>query len=184
VNPLPRRPGLLLDRDGVINREQGYVLRPDALVVHPQTARLIAAANEAGWGVGVITNQGCVAKGLLTLAGLAQVHAELVRQLNDLGAQVDGIWFCPHHPEVQACLCRKPQTLLFERAIHALHLEPARTWMIGDRVTDLEPARRLGLHTCLISNNYSEFKPSLCYSSVTELTVPDFFAAVTPPSSG
>jgi len=154
TGPNGLRPGLLLDRDGVLNAEQGYVCHPDQLLVHVPLAPLLCLAEELGMPRVVITNQAGIAKGLYNHQTLAAIHQKLEAELAQQGASVSEVLYCPHHPDVSgACLCRKPARLLFERALARWGLDPAQTWMIGDRARDLIPAQQLGLHTVLVGRD-------------------------------
>ena len=110
---------MFLDRDGIINRELGdYVTHPDQFELNPGIAEAIKYANENGILAIVITNQGGIAKGLYTESVLEQIHEKMRSLLDKQGAKIDAIYFCPHHPEVSgACLCRKPGSLLIEKAV-------------------------------------------------------------------
>ena len=93
---------VFLDRDGVINRESGYISTPEQLEIYPFARPAIARLKMAGWMVVIVTNQSGVSRGILTEDGLQVIHRRLLR---DLG--VDAIYHCPHHP-TERCVCRKP----------------------------------------------------------------------------
>ncbi len=149
---------LFLDRDGIINRELGdYVTHPDLFVLNPGIAKAIKYANEKGFPVIVITNQGGIAKGLYTEETLLQIHQKMHQLLQTEGSKIDAIYFCPHHPEVSGgCLCRKPGSLLIEKAIKHYNINPADSMMLGDRDRDLEAAAACGIEGVLIEDNKTE----------------------------
>lgn len=139
---------VLLDRDGTLNVrvEDGYVTRPDDLVMLPDAARAVGRITAAGCRTVLVTNQRGIARGRMTGADLASVHARLAEELADGGGRLDAIAVCPH--EEGECRCRKPQDGLFRAALgRAPWARPDRCLMIGDMPTDLEPATRLGMRT-------------------------------------
>ena len=148
---------LLLDRDGVINEERGYVWQPEAFIIQPEAVALVKAAYAAGWGVAIITNQGGIARGLYTEAQLDALHRYLASHFERAGVQMPFIYYCPHHPEEAGhygghCLCRKPQPLLFERALARLGASPHGNYMVGDRDRDLQPACAMGMTTVMVGD--------------------------------
>jgi D-glycero-D-manno-heptose 1,7-bisphosphate phosphatase len=155
---------LLLDRDGVINRERGaYTWRREDFEWLPGVADLICWARERGWGVALITNQGGIARGLYTHSQLQELHRWMADSLAAEGAVIDHVLYCPHHHDFDTqCLCRKPQKLLFERALALLGLPPNPLAsglgygqlgvMLGDTARDVLPASALGLRTVQIGS--------------------------------
>ncbi len=148
------RPALFLDRDGVVNRERGaHTWRPEEFEVLPDVAGVVAAFNRRGWAVVVVSNQSGIGLGLYTHADVERLHRYLHDHLHGLGAHMDDILYCPHHPSRGRCLCRKPSGLLLERAI-ALHgIDASRSVMVGDRERDIEAAASVGVRGLLIAPN-------------------------------
>ncbi len=146
---------LFLDRDGIINRELGdYVTHPDQFILNPGIAEAIKYANENGCLVIVITNQGGIAKGLYTEETLENIHEKMKMLLLNEGAKIDAIYHCPHHPDISGqCLCRKPGSLLIEKAIKHYHINIAESIMVGDRDRDLEAAAACEIKGVLIEDN-------------------------------
>jgi D-glycero-D-manno-heptose 1,7-bisphosphate phosphatase len=139
----------ILDRDGTINEEVGYVLHPAEMRLIPGAAAAIHRLRELGLGVVVVTNQSPVGRGLLTEQRLGDIHDRLRDLLADEGASVDAIEFCPHSPE-DGCACRKPGTELVERAAGRLEFDPARAFVVGDHEGDMRLGRALGATTILV----------------------------------
>lgn len=157
---LPRT-AVFLDRDGTINVEKGHLSRTEDLELIPGTAAAIRRLNQAGIPAIVITNQPVVARGEATLEELERIHASMEMLLSREGAYVDGIFFCPHHPDkgfpgerpelkIQ-CSCRKPATGLIDRACEVFSLDLARSWFVGDTTLDIECARRAGIRSILVA---------------------------------
>lgn len=148
------QPAVLLDRDGVINRERGsHTWRPEDFEILPDVAASIKALKESGRAVVVITNQSGIALGLYGHADVARLHTILKEHLAAAGTAVDAILYCPHHPDHGRCLCRKPGGLLVERALSRLRLDPARSVMIGDRERDVHAAESAGVRGILTEAN-------------------------------
>lgn len=143
---------VFLDRDGVINRkapEGQYVTRWEDFHVLPGVVEGISLLNRAGFCVIVVTNQRCVAKGLLTAADLEKIHQQMSTLLARSGATIDAIYYCPHEVE-QFCNCRKPASgMLFEAAI-SRDIELPASWMIGDSDIDVEAGKNAGCRTVLL----------------------------------
>ncbi len=155
-----KRPAVFLDRDGTINEQMGYVNHISRFVLLPGVAQAIRRLNEHDIPAVVVTNQSGLARGYFPASLLDEVHAELVRLLAAEGARLDGIYVCPHHPEAkvehyrQACRCRKPQIGLLEQAAAELDLDLARSFMVGDRWSDLECGVRAGAVPVLVLTGY------------------------------
>ena len=154
------RPAVLLDRDGTINEQMGYVNHLSRFQLLPGVARAIRSLNEAGLPVVVVTNQSGLARGYFPESLLDQVHAELHRLLAREGAHLDGLYICPHHSEAREerfrldCDCRKPRTGLLERAAAELGLDLGRSYMVGDRWSDLRCGAAVGATTVLVLTGY------------------------------
>lgn len=154
------RPAVFLDRDGVLIEDAHYVGCASRVKLIPGAAEAVAALNRAGRAVVVVTNQAGVAKGLFTAAAVEAVHAFLAEQLAGYGARIDAFYYCPHHPEGEVaeyrtrCGCRKPEAGMLRAAAAALSLDPARSWMVGDRETDLEAGAAAGCRTVLVRTGY------------------------------
>lgn len=157
------RAALFLDRDGVINRERGeHTWRPEDFEVLPGVAACVSAAHASGLVVVVITNQSGIGLGLYGHADVERLHTALHARLAEQGAMLDAIYYCPHHPSQGRCLCRKPGSLLLERAMARWGIDPARSLMVGDRPRDVEAARAAGVRGVLVEAN--AFLPSVLKS--------------------
>ena len=158
---MPLAPALFLDRDGVLIEEVGYLSHLDQLQPIPGAASLIRLANGAGWRVALISNQSVVARGLFPESFLAEVHGEIAREVfEEAGAIIDGFYHCPHHPSEGRgeyridCECRKPKPGMLLRAAADLGIDLAKSWLIGDRRTDLEAGAAAGCRTILVRTGY------------------------------
>ena len=138
---------VFLDRDGTIVEDPGFLHEPDKVKLLAGAAEAIRRLNEAGYRVIVVTNQSGIARGRYTVADYEAVQ----RRLSELlaaqggGAHLDGAYFCPHHPLLSGpCECRKPGVKLFREAQAAFDIDFSQSWWVGDRLSDVQPARVLG----------------------------------------
>jgi D-glycero-D-manno-heptose 1,7-bisphosphate phosphatase len=147
VNPLPS--AVFLDRDGTIIKDVRYISRPQQVELIDGAAEAIARINAALVPVIVVTNQSGIGRGFYSLADYARVRERLDELLEQQGARIDATYMCPHKPEDE-CNCRKPGTLLFERASADLGVDLSSALFIGDRLRDIEPAARFGARGVLV----------------------------------
>jgi len=146
---MSRRPAVFLDRDGTVIEAVHYLRDPAAVRLLPGAGRALARLRTAGFACVLITNQSAIGRGLLTIDGLYQVHAELCRQLDEHGVKLDGFYFCPSVPLSDDRTTiddpdRKPSPGMILRAVADLDLDLGRSWMIGDMVSDVLAGRNAG----------------------------------------
>jgi heptosyltransferase-2 len=141
---------IFLDRDGTLNHNPGYLRSASELKLLPGVAVGLARLKAAGARLVVITNQSGVGRGLLTLKDLESIHARLQGLLEEKGAVLDAIYFCPHHPD-DGCRCRKPGRGMVDRAVTENQLDLRRSYVIGDRVHDVQLAREIGAKAILVT---------------------------------
>ncbi len=154
------RRAIIMDRDGTVCDEVGYVNHVDRVRLLPRSAEAIRAANEAGFQTVVVTNQAGVARGYFAESLVDDVHERVRELLASEGARLDGIYYCPHHPEVGApayrksCRCRKPAPGMLERARDEMGIDLPASYMVGDSVKDLEAGHRAGTTNVLVLTGY------------------------------
>ncbi len=154
------RPAVFLDRDGTINEDVGYLSRMSELTLYPWAIDAVRLLNRAGYLVVMVTNQGGIGRKMIQAAFVADLHAEIDRRLAAGGAHVDGWYFCPHHPEAlidelrAECRCRKPATGMVDDAARDLHIDPARSWVIGDKWSDVQLGVRMGGRALLLRTGW------------------------------
>jgi D-glycero-D-manno-heptose 1,7-bisphosphate phosphatase len=145
------RPALFLDRDGTINVDTIHVSRADNVRLIPGAAAAIARVNAAGMPVIVVSNQSGIGRGLFTVEDYEQVRARIDELLAAAGARVLTTYYCPHSPEVApACDCRKPGPGLYRQAAAEHGVDLAKSWYVGDRLRDIQPAKTFGGHGILV----------------------------------
>jgi D-glycero-D-manno-heptose 1,7-bisphosphate phosphatase len=143
---------VFLDRDGVINRkplEGKYVTRWEDMELLPGVARAICLINRAEFRVIVVTNQRCIAKGLVTSAEVEVIHQRMCTVLRDAGAIIDAVYYCPHEKQ-PPCACRKPAPGMLLWAAREHRIDLAKSWMIGDSDIDIEAGMSAGCKTALL----------------------------------
>jgi D-glycero-D-manno-heptose 1,7-bisphosphate phosphatase len=150
---------VFLDRDGVINRnapEGQYVTSWEDFHILPGVVEGIALLNREGFSVIVVTNQRCVAKGLITEAELEKMHQRMSEFLARAGATINAIYYCPHETE-SSCACRKPAPGMLLDAARSRGIELRASWMIGDSETDVEAGKNAGCKTARLTATNDTF---------------------------
>ena len=145
---------IFLDRDGVIITERGdyNYLPADINLVHGIAEALRELAKK-GYIFIVITNQGGIARGLFTHERVEEIHAGLKVFFEKENIEILEFYYCPHHPSTSACICRKPASLMLERAIARFDIDAKQSWFIGDTDRDIEAGEKAGVQTLLIPAN-------------------------------
>ena len=151
-----KQKALLLDRDGTLVHPRRYPSRPEDLLLYDGICPELRDLQLAGFRLVVITNQAGIARGYFTEADLQQMHEYLERELALYSVHLDGIYYCPHHPDgvipglAVRCGCRKPQPGMVLRAAADLDLDLHASWFIGDILDDVEAGNRAGCRTVLV----------------------------------
>jgi D-glycero-D-manno-heptose 1,7-bisphosphate phosphatase len=151
-----KRRALLLDRDGTICEDVGYIGAVEDLRLLPGSAEAIVSAAAAGFQCVLITNQAGIARGVLDEARLDEVHDRLRELLAAEGARLDGIYYCPHHPEGEVsryrrrCDCRKPGSGMLKRARDEMGIDLESSYVVGDHLRDIEAGHTVGATTLLV----------------------------------
>jgi D-glycero-D-manno-heptose 1,7-bisphosphate phosphatase len=144
-------PALFLDRDGVVNIDYGYVHRVDQISFVDGIFALCRAARQQGFRTVVVTNQAGIGRGLYSEAEFALLMSWMKSRFIDAGATIDAVYYCPHHPEHglgafrRRCSCRKPEPGLLLQAQRDLSLDFSQSILIGDKMSDIEAARRVNI---------------------------------------
>jgi D-glycero-D-manno-heptose 1,7-bisphosphate phosphatase len=151
---------VFVDRDGTLIEEVGYLDRVDRIALYPWTTDALRALNRAGLPVILVSNQSGIARGFFTEAVVDEVHARMAALLEAGGAHIDAYYYCPHHPDGKmpgygrACDCRKPKRGLVDRAVNELNVDPARSFVVGDRWLDVGLAQTMGGRSVLVRTGY------------------------------
>jgi D-glycero-D-manno-heptose 1,7-bisphosphate phosphatase len=155
-----KRPAVFLDRDGTINEQMGYINHRSRFVILPGVPEAIRLLNENNFLVIVVSNQSGVARGYFPIRLVYEIHDFLLTTLQEKNAIIDGIFFCPHHPQGVVpeyrlnCECRKPRPGLIEQARASFDIDMSKAYVVGDRVSDIELAHRLDLKGVMVETGY------------------------------
>lgn len=145
---------IFLDRDGVINREVGdYVWQVDDLEINEGVVEALLELQNRDYVFVVITNQSGINKALYTHQDVHEVHDYIRNHFAGFGIRFLEMYYCPHHPDFTQCLCRKPGSLMVEKAMARFDIDPAQSYFIGDRDRDVEAATAAGVTPILIPSN-------------------------------
>jgi D-glycero-D-manno-heptose 1,7-bisphosphate phosphatase len=181
TKPMPCGPFIILDRDGVINEESSaYIKSPEEWIPIPGSLEAIGALKTAGYTVVIASNQSGLKHGLFDSKTLEAIHAKMQQALALQGAQIDGIFFCPHH-DSDNCDCRKPKPgLLHQIAAHFnIDFSQQNVCMIGDSLRDLEAALSAGCTPILVlTGNGRKTRATLPKHLAQVAVYPDLKAAV------
>lgn len=151
---------VFLDRDGTINEEVHYLHKPSELRILPGVPQALALLKRAGYRLAVVTNQAGVARGYYTEEDVKALHIYMNGILGKEGAAVDRFYYCPHHPVYgtgiykKKCLCRKPGIGMFQMAEKDFSVDKDHSFMIGDKLLDIEAGKNYGLPSILVGSGY------------------------------
>jgi histidinol-phosphate phosphatase family protein len=146
---------VFLDRDGTVNKEVNYLSKIRQLDILPNSAKAIKLLNENNFKVIIITNQSGVAREYFSKETLEDINEHLKNELAKEGAQIDAIYYCPHHPD-EGCQCRKPRPGMIESAKKEHDLDLSSSFIVGDTINDLETGYNVGCKTVLVLTGYGK----------------------------
>lgn len=142
---------IFLDRDGTINHDHGYVHQVDDFQFIEGSIEAMQQLKTQGFALVLITNQSGIARGIFTEQQFMQLTEWMDWSLADRDVDLDGIYFCPHHPDgsvagySHTCGCRKPQPGMFLSAQQQLNIDLVSSWMVGDKLEDMQAAAAAGV---------------------------------------
>jgi len=145
---------VFLDRDGILIKERGdYNYKGSDIEIVDGVVEALQELKAHGFVFMVITNQGGIGKGLYTHARVREIHIQLKTFFAEQGIKIAEFYYCPHHPQQSACICRKPDSELLEKAIARFEVDAAASWFIGDNERDELAGKKAGLQTLLVPSN-------------------------------
>ena len=146
---------VFLDRDGVLNRNDDtyYVYKPEDFHVNEGVVETLSKLQELGYLLIVISNQGGISKGLYTKKDTDQCHRIMLDEFENHNIRIEEIYYCPHHPNIEKCLCHKPDSLMLEKALARFQIDKESSFFIGDSERDMEAARKAGVIPVKVESN-------------------------------
>jgi D-glycero-D-manno-heptose 1,7-bisphosphate phosphatase len=150
------RKAAFIDRDGVLNEERAFVHRAEDFVFVPGAVQALRALQAAGYLLVVVTNQSGIARGLYSEADYHALTRHVRERLESEGIRLDAVEYCPHLPDAPVeryrleCDCRKPRPGMLNRAIRALDIDSRASFLVGDRLSDVEAGRAAGIGRCFL----------------------------------
>ncbi|MCX6357344.1 MAG: D-glycero-beta-D-manno-heptose 1,7-bisphosphate 7-phosphatase [Candidatus Aureabacteria bacterium] len=144
-----KRTAVFLDRDGTINIDPGYLGDPDRFQFLPGVIEALKRLRAAGHLIFVVSNQSGIARGFFDREALDRIHDRMSAALEAEGVTLDGVYYCPHHPD-EGCACRKPSPAMVLEAARRYKVDLEASFFIGDRASDIQTGRNAGCRTVLV----------------------------------
>ena len=152
---IKKNKAIFLDRDGVLNKKRSdYVKSISELEIFPNIEKEISKLKLKGFLIIVITNQSVINRGIITIEELEKIHSAIQKFLVKSKTSIDRFYFCPHRPD-ENCECRKPNPGLILQAINEFSIDAAKSWMVGDSITDIQAGEKAGCKTIFLKKNDS-----------------------------
>lgn len=148
---------LFIDRDGVINNDVGhyYIYKENDFVLNNGIIEGLLKIQKHNYLIIVITNQGGIAKKKYSNIDVELVHNKMIREFSNNGIIITDIFYCPHHSDLEKCLCRKPDSLLIEKAIARYNIDVKKSFLIGDKESDINAGKKVGIQSYIVKKNTS-----------------------------
>lgn len=170
-------PALFLDRDGTINHDPGYIKDPDSVILLDGVAESLRKLKEHfGFKIIVVSNQAGVSKGIMTIEDVEAVNKKIIELLRKEGVIIDAIYYCPYHPDFdppEKSKCRKPSPFMILQAAEEHNIDLSKSFMIGDRASDVEAGINANVKTILIRTTMNDDEIS---NLINEGKKPNFVA--------
>jgi len=150
---------IFLDRDGVLIDNSGhyYIWKSDQLKLVDGVFENLKILSQKGFQLFIVSNQGGISRGLYSKNDILKLHAELIQTFKTNYIEIAEIAFCPHHPEVEKCLCRKPSSLMIDKLMAKYRINKEGSYLIGDSQSDMDAARQAGIQGIQIIPNQNMF---------------------------
>ena len=146
---------VFLDRDGVINNDLDhyYVYKPDDVIINPGIPELLKNLYDRGFLLIIISNQGGISKGIYSQEDVEKTNKKILELLKNYKIEFAEIYYCTHYQQIEKCICKKPDSLMIEKAISRFKIDPSLSYFIGDRDSDIEAGNKMGLKTIKVEPN-------------------------------
>lgn len=174
----PARPCVFIDRDGTLNVEKNYLHRYEDWEWIPGSVEMLMQLHAAGFLNIVVTNQAGVARGYYDEQAISRLHAQVDAGMGEAAGCIDAYYHCPHHPlhgQVRDCDCRKPAPGMLLRAQREWNIDLSRSWMVGDKLSDIQAGLAVGARCVLVATGYGREERDHCPPGV--LLADDFARA-------
>ncbi len=148
---------IFLDRDGVINEDLGYVHKIEDFHFVPGVFEALCHFKSLGYKLILVTNQSGIGRGYYSEEDFKKLISWMQERLEKEGVRLDAIYYCPHHPQ-QGCDCRKPRPGMLLQAIKEHSIDAVSSWMIGDKPSDIEAAKRAGIKNTILLEPKGEIR--------------------------
>jgi D-glycero-D-manno-heptose 1,7-bisphosphate phosphatase len=150
---------IFLDRDGVIvdNQKHYYIWKQEQMHFVDGVLENLKFLIQKGFQLFIVSNQGGISKEIYTKNDILKLHEELKLSFENNGIEIKEIVFCPHHPEIEHCMCRKPDSLLIDKLVAKYNLCKSESYFIGDSETDMQAARKAGIQGIKIVANQNMY---------------------------
>jgi len=169
---------VFIDRDGTINVNFGYISNPDDFKIYPGVKEGIRLLKEKGFKIVVITNQSGIARGYFSEETLEKIHEKMKSEISQEEDIIDAIYYCPHHPD-EKCNCRKPNPGLIEKARKDLDIDTKKSFIIGDRMLDVEAGFKTHCKTVLVPENKEKVNIEMQESEIEpDYVCDDFYTGI------
>lgn len=157
-----------LDRDGVVNIDPGYVFRIEDFKFIPSIFTVLRFLISRGYKLIVVTNQSGIGRGYYTRDDFRKLNEWMIQQFAEQNVEITAVYSCPHAPE-EKCPCRKPEPGMFLQAIKEYDIDPSRSWMLGDKDTDMAAAKNAGIPNRVMFGGAASTQCTHRISELTEL---------------
>jgi D-glycero-D-manno-heptose 1,7-bisphosphate phosphatase len=150
-----KQKAVFLDRDGTLIEEVNFLSTVEETELFPFTIEALKLLRDAGFLFFITTNQSGIARGYFDASAVNAIHAKIQNELKANGLQIESFHFCPHFPDA-GCKCRKPNTGMIEQALENFEIDLSESWMVGDKILDIEMGFNAGTKTALVKTGYGE----------------------------
>jgi len=145
---------IFLDRDGVINIERGdYTWKIEDFKFNKSIFEVLRKLQKKGYLFIIITNQGGISKKLFTHNDVIKLHEFMFAKFSDNNINITDLYYCPHHSNIEKCLCRKPNSLMIEKAIARYNIDIKQSYFIGDSRRDFLAGEKAGVKAIQVKKN-------------------------------
>jgi D,D-heptose 1,7-bisphosphate phosphatase len=168
---------IFLDRDGTITEEKDFIYKIEEIKFIPGSKEALKILQGLGYKLVIVSNQSGIARGIMTVEQVEKVNDFILKELERDGVKIEGIYYCPHHPD-ENCNCRKPKTGLIKRALQDHHLKLKNSWTIGDKLSDVLLGKNIKGKSISVLTGYGQGTKQKIESDsdVYEWQKPDYMA--------